>query len=393
MNENSKFIEKVEKFEKNHNENLEKQNSLIMEIKNIQENIVRENNVDLFQKVKSLQEQTNEECEYQKGVEENIKTLKNLLEESSKGEDIAFEENMRELHQDHNRNLHHQIEMMAQIDEMKKIYELDKLDQDASVSDANALKQLETIKVGHDRAFLKQKQMLNDIELIQMNVLSDQHHDDKAVKKIERMKADNEKQLEEQKRHDEKLIELKGMLDSLNNESDIDFEEQARLVTQEHNRSLEHQLQLMMQIDEMKSMYEDDMKERQKMNENSKFIEKVEKFEKNHIENLEKQNSLIMEIKNIQENIVRENNVDLFQKVKSLQEQTNEECEYQKGVEENIKTLKNLLEESSKGEDIAFEEKMRELHQDHNRNLHHQIEMMAQIDEMEKIYELDKLDE
>ena len=231
---------------------------------------MRENNVDLFQKVKLLQEQTNEECEYQKRVEENIKTLKNLLEESSKGEDIAFEEKMRELHQDHNRNLQHQIEMMAQIDEMKKIYELDKLDEEAASSDANALKQLETIKVDHDRALLKQKQMLNEIELIQMNVLADQHHDDKAVKKIEKMKADNEKQLEEQRHHDEKLIELKEMLDSMNNESDIDFEERARLVTQEHNRSLEHQLQLMMQIDEMKSKYEDDIKERQKMNENLK---------------------------------------------------------------------------------------------------------------------------
>merc|ERR1712083_610552 len=116
-------------------------------------------------------------------------------------------------------------------------------------------KNLESIKRDHDRALLKQKQMINDIEMIQMNVLSEQQKDDKVIRQLEKMKADNEKQLENQRHHDQMLGDLKDTIDSLNQESDIDFEENMRLITQEHNRSLDHQSELMAQIEEMKAIY------------------------------------------------------------------------------------------------------------------------------------------
>merc|ERR1712228_207353 len=300
---------------------------------------------------------------------------------------------MRELHQDHNRNLQHQIEMMAQIDEMKKIYELEKLNEDEARSDDKALKNLESITRDHDRALLKQKQMINDIELIKMRILDEQQNDEKVIYQLEKMRADNEKQLEDQRHHDQKLDDLKEAIDSLNQECDIDFEENMRVITQEHNRSLNHQSELMRQIEEMKAMYVLDKKEREKAAKNERFKEKIITLEKTHEDNLQTQKNLIAEIKSIQKNVSLQNNSDLSKKVELLQQQSFEECEHQEGVTENIKELNNLLEQSAATDDIAFEEKMRELHQDHNQNLQHQIELMAQIDEMKKIHELDILNE
>merc|ERR1712142_368247 len=165
------------------------------EIQKVQEQVLKSNNSNLLEKVQTLKDKNKEECEYQKGVEKNISELKGMMEQSN-SDDIAFEEKMRELHQDHNRNLQHQIEMMAQIDEMKNIYELELVEEENVKSDESAFKNLENIKRDHNKALLKQKQMLNDIELIQMNLLSNQQEDDFAVKKLEKLKADNKKQLE-----------------------------------------------------------------------------------------------------------------------------------------------------------------------------------------------------
>merc|ERR1711915_301350 len=285
-------------FEKNHKEDLEKQQNLMDEIQKVQEQILKSNNSNLLEKVKTLKDKNEEECEYQRGVEKNISELKGLMDQSTP-DDIVFEEKMRELHQDHNRNLQHQIEMMAQIDEMKKIYELEQVDEETIKSDEKAMRNLETIKRDHNKALLKQKQMQNDIVLIQMNLLSNQQEDDMAVKKLQKLRDDTRKQLEERKHHEEKLGELKEMLDTMTQDVDIDFEEKMRFTTQEHNRSLQHQLELMQQIDEMKLMYE--VQETQKKNEldNKKFIEKVESFEKNHREDLEKQQNLMDEIQKV----------------------------------------------------------------------------------------------
>merc|ERR1712240_59576 len=228
--ENAAFLDKVTSFEKSHQENLKLQNNLIAEIKSIQDNIAMNNNEDLKGKIKLLHQQSTEECEYQKGVEENITALKDALEQASTGDDFAFEEKMRDLHQEHNRSLQHQIEMMTQIDEMKKMYELDQINEETTKSDETALKNLEVIKKDHNRALLKQKQMVNDIELIQMNILSEQQKDDKRIHQLEKLRADNQKQLENQRHHDEKLDELKEALDTMNTECDIDFEEKMRLV-------------------------------------------------------------------------------------------------------------------------------------------------------------------
>merc|ERR1712228_229188 len=261
----------------------------IAEIKSIQEHLSEQANTNLTRKVKLLHQQSIGECEYQEGVEENITALKDLLEQSPAADDIAFEEKMRELHQDHNRNLQHQIEMMAQIDEMKKIYELEKLNEDAARSDEKAMKNIESIKRDHDKALLKQKQMINDIELIKMRILDEQQNDEKVIYQLEEMRADNEKQLEDQRHHDQKLDDLKEAIDSLNQECDIDFEENMRVITQEHNRSLNHQSELMRQIEEMKAMYVLDKKEREKAAKNERFKEKIITLEKTHEDNLQTQ--------------------------------------------------------------------------------------------------------
>merc|ERR1711990_1309465 len=295
--QNAAFKEKVSAFEKSHQENMEKQKDLITEIKKIQENIVQETNEDVIKKFQTIQNQSEKECEHQNDIQQSVIALKDMLDDSTTNEDTVFEEKIRELHQEHNRNLQHQIEMMAQIDEMKKIYELETLEMESEKSDERAMKNLESIKKDHNRALLKQKQMINEIEMMQMKVLSDQQHDDAAIKKIEEMRAENEQELKNQRHHDEKLTELKEVLDSLNPEDNIVFEEDIRLVSQEHNRSLEHQLQLMMQIEEMKSMYNFDFTEKKEAQQNAAFKEKLNAFEKSHQENMEKQKDLITEIK------------------------------------------------------------------------------------------------
>merc|ERR1712228_606918 len=275
----------------------------------------------------------------------------------------------------------------------KKIYELEKLNEEAVRSDSKAIDHLDSIKRDHDKALLKQKQMINDIELIQMDILSEQQKDDKIIHQLEKLRADNERQLEDQQHHDQKLDDLKVAIGSLNQESDIDFEENIRLITQEHNRSLDHQSELMRQIEDMKALYFIEKKEREKIAENERFKGEITTFEQSHKENLKTQKNLIAEIRCIQENVTKQADSNLTRKAKLLHQQSIGECEYQEGVDENITALKNLLEQSPAADNIAFEEKMRELHQDHNRNLQHQIEMMAQIDEMKKIYELEKLNE
>merc|ERR1712240_184404 len=112
----------------------------------------------------------------------------------------------------------------------KKMYELDQINEEAIKSDETALKNLEVIRKDHNRALLKQKQMVNDIELIQMNILSEQQKDDQRIHQLEKLRADNQKQLENQRHHDEKLDELKEAVDTMNTECDIDFEEKMRLV-------------------------------------------------------------------------------------------------------------------------------------------------------------------
>merc|ERR1719312_1644439 len=327
--ETEKFKDKITSFEKTHQENLKTQKNLISEIQSIQENVAKQNNTDLLSKVKLLHQKSVDECEYQEGVDENITALKDLLEQRSTDDDTAFEEKMRGLHQDHNRNLQHQIEMMAQIDEMKKIYELDQMNEAEVKSDEKAMKNLESIKRDHDRALLKQKQMINDLEMIEMNVLSEQQKDDKVIRQLEKMKADNEKQLENQRHHDQMLGDLKDTIDSFNQKSDIDFEENMRLITQEHNRSLDHQSELMAQIEEMKAIYIMETKEKEKLAETEKFKDKITSFEKTHQENLKTQKNLISEIQAIQENVAKQNNTNLLSKVKLLHQKSVHECEYQ----------------------------------------------------------------
>merc|ERR1712228_674248 len=257
----SKLLNNVEKFKKSHEEDVKMQHGLLTEIKHIKHTILpkingdMQNNPDLTRRLNILQQQSIDDFEYQREVENNIKALKTLIEQTQMCDNSVFDEKMRKLYQDQHRNLQNQIEMMAQIDEMKKIYELDKMNEKFAKSSDETKENLKSIKRDHDKAFLKQKQMINDIELIKMNILSEQQKDDEIINQLEKTRVDNEKQLEDQRHYDEKLDALKEAIDSLNQETDIEFEEDMGLIIQEHNRRLDHQSELMRQIEEIKAMY------------------------------------------------------------------------------------------------------------------------------------------
>ena len=92
----------------------------------------------------------------------------------------------------------------------------------------------------------------------------------------------------------------------------------------------------MQQIDEMKQIYE--MQEGQTMMEqdNLKFIKKVETFEKNHKEDLKKQEALIDEIQKVQEKVLKFKDSNLLEKIQTLRQNSIDESEYQTGVEKNV---------------------------------------------------------
>ena len=95
--------------------------------------------------------------------------------------------------------------------------------------------------------------MINDIEMIQMTILHDQERDDKIVVQAENLRENNQKLLDDQRHQQDKLENLKRALDSFNPESDTAFEENIRLLTQEHNKSLQHQLNLMIETEALKN--------------------------------------------------------------------------------------------------------------------------------------------